>query len=65
MDYFLGLDISMDETHACVLDRESAVVYPQLNQPIHSFEIVETMFVRLGRPGMRRSFTRTRPGRRA
>ena len=22
MDYFAGLDISMDETHVCVLDRE-------------------------------------------
>jgi hypothetical protein len=27
MDYFAGLDISMDETHICVLDREGAVVY--------------------------------------
>jgi transposase len=27
MDYFSGLDISMDETHVCVLDREGAVVY--------------------------------------
>ena len=26
MDYFAGLDISMDETHVCVLDRERAVV---------------------------------------
>jgi hypothetical protein len=26
MDYFSGLDISMDETHICVLDREGAVV---------------------------------------
>ena len=26
MDYFAGLDISMDETHVCVLDREGAVV---------------------------------------
>ncbi len=25
MDYFAGLDISMDETHVCVLDREGAV----------------------------------------
>ena len=24
---FAGLDISMDETHVCVLDREGAVVY--------------------------------------
>jgi hypothetical protein len=23
MDYFAGLDISMDETHICVLDREA------------------------------------------
>jgi hypothetical protein len=22
MDYFAGLDISMDETHVCVVDRE-------------------------------------------
>jgi hypothetical protein len=27
MDYFAGLDISMDETHICVLDREGAVVH--------------------------------------
>ena len=27
MDYFAGLDISMDETHICVLDREGAVIY--------------------------------------
>jgi hypothetical protein len=26
MDYFSGLDISMDETHVCVLDREGVVV---------------------------------------
>src|SRR4029077_20758707 len=26
MDYFAGLDISMDETHVCVLDREGAVI---------------------------------------
>ena len=27
MDYFAGLDISMDETHVCVLDREGVVVF--------------------------------------
>ena len=27
MDYFAGLDISMDETHICVVDHEGAVVY--------------------------------------
>jgi transposase len=27
MDYFAGLDISMDETHVCVVDRDGAVVY--------------------------------------
>jgi transposase len=27
MDYFAGLDISMDETHVSVLDREGSVVY--------------------------------------
>ena len=27
MDYFAGLDISMDETHFCVLDREGEVVH--------------------------------------
>ena len=26
MDYFAGLDISMDETHICVVDREGVVV---------------------------------------
>jgi len=27
MDYFAGLDISMDETHICVLDREGVVIH--------------------------------------
>jgi transposase len=27
MDYFAGLDVSMDETHICVVDRDGAVVY--------------------------------------
>ena len=27
MDYFAGLDISMDESHVCVLDREGVVVH--------------------------------------
>ena len=27
MKYFAGLDISMEETHVCVLDREGAVVH--------------------------------------
>ena len=27
MDHFAGLDISMDETHICVVDREGVVVY--------------------------------------
>ena len=27
MEYFAGLDISMDETHVCVLDREGEVVH--------------------------------------
>ncbi len=26
MDYFAGLDVSMEETHICVLDREGAVI---------------------------------------
>ena len=26
MDYFAGLDISMDKTHVCVVDREGEVV---------------------------------------
>jgi transposase len=26
MDYFSGLDVSMDETHVCILDREGLVV---------------------------------------
>ena len=26
MDYFAGLDISMDETRVCILDREGVVV---------------------------------------
>lgn len=29
MEYFAGLDISMEETHVCVVDREGAVVYEQ------------------------------------
>jgi len=27
MDYFAGLDISMDETHVCIVDREGAVIH--------------------------------------
>jgi transposase len=27
MDYFAGLDISMDETHICVLDREGSIIH--------------------------------------
>ena len=27
MDYFAGLDISMDATHVCVLDREGVVIH--------------------------------------
>lgn len=27
MDYFAGLDVSMEETHICIVDREGAVVY--------------------------------------
>ncbi len=27
MDYFAGLDISMNETHVCVVDREGMVVH--------------------------------------
>ena len=26
MDYFAGLDVSMEETHVCVVDREGAVM---------------------------------------
>src|SRR3984957_17499374 len=32
MDYFAGLDISMDETHVCVLDREGVVV--RIDRPV-------------------------------
>ena len=27
MEYFAGLDISMDETHVCVVDREGVVIH--------------------------------------
>ena len=27
MDYFAGLDISMEETHVCVVDRDGTVVH--------------------------------------
>ena len=27
MDYFAGLDVSMEETHVCVVDREGAVIH--------------------------------------
>jgi transposase len=30
MDYFAGLDISMDETHICVVDRDGAAVSEQI-----------------------------------
>ncbi len=29
MEYFAGLDISMEETHICVLDRDGEVVHEQ------------------------------------
>jgi hypothetical protein len=28
MDFFAGLDISMDDTHVCVLDRAKALLSP-------------------------------------
>jgi hypothetical protein len=49
--YFAGLDISMDETHVLRSRSRRRCCLPRLSQPIHSFEIIETMFVRLGRPG--------------
>ena len=27
MEYFAGLDVSMEETHVCVLDRDGAVIH--------------------------------------
>ena len=27
MDYFAGLDVSMEGTHVCVMDREGAVIH--------------------------------------
>jgi transposase len=33
MDYFAGVDISMDETHVCVLDREGVVVRESKTEP--------------------------------
>jgi transposase len=27
MEYFAGLDVSMEETHICVIDREGVVVH--------------------------------------
>ena len=29
MEYFAGLDISMEETHVCVVEREGAVVHEE------------------------------------
>ncbi len=26
MEYFAGLDVSMEETHICILDREGALI---------------------------------------
>ena len=34
MDYFAGLDISMDETHAFVLDRKGEVVYESKTESV-------------------------------
>ena len=49
MDYFAGLDISMDETHICVLDREGAVVYedPEVLPELTDADL-EKLGVRLG-----------------
>ena len=27
MEYFAGLDVSMEETHVCVVDRDGAVIH--------------------------------------
>jgi transposase len=36
MDYFAGLEISMDETHVCVVDREGEVVRERNTQSLEA-----------------------------
>ena len=53
MDYFAGLDISMDETYVCVLDREGAVV--RESKAASTAEAIADELSRAGRPTRRSS----------
>ena len=49
MDYFAGLDISMDETHVCIVDREGVVVRESKTaSTAGAFRIEPPRFVRPG-----------------
>ena len=41
MQYFAGLDISMDETHICVLDREGAVQDTHIGMDAHYQQVAD------------------------
>lgn len=42
MEYFAGLDVSMEETHVCVVDRDGAVIH-QGNVPSTPADIEEEL----------------------
>jgi len=35
MDYFAGLDVSMSETHVCVVDRDDGPAGSRCRSPVH------------------------------
>ena len=54
MDYFAGLDLTMDETHVCVFDREGAVIHES-----KSASLTEAIAAELAKaPGCRRIASR-------
>ena len=44
MEYFAGLDVSMSETHVCVVTQDGAVIHEQFvveRRPVGHFEIAD------------------------
>jgi hypothetical protein len=51
MDYFAGLDVSMEETHICVMDREGAIAHEmkvQTTPDAIAAELVKTFSMSAG-----------------
>src|SRR5258705_11693127 len=57
MDYFAGLDVSMEETHVCVVDRDGAVIH-EVKVPSTPADIKTAL---AGAPACRRVVFQTRP----